>query len=180
MTGEIKDGKTVKFGIKLAIWITCALLYVTQVSGILFRLVNRESDSTIIYIGVAIMAIGLILESMADLQKNKAKIINPNRFVDTGLYRIVRCPNYLGEMIFWTGVLVASITSLVGPMQYIITLIGYIEIIYVMFSGARRLEVRQNRRYGSDLEYKSYIKRVPILLPFIPLYSVERYKWLVA
>ena len=43
-----------------------------------------------------------------------------------------------------------------------------------------RLEVRQNKNYGNDPEYQKYVKTVPILLPFIPLYSVEKYKWLVA
>lgn len=180
MTGEIKDGKKVPFGVKIAIWITCALLYVTQVSGIMFRLLNNAQDDTSTYIGLAIMAFGILLESMADLQKNKAKKVNPDRFVDTGLYKIVRCPNYLGEMIFWTGVLVASITSITGILQWVIVLTGYIGIIYVMFSGARRLEVRQNKRYGNDPTYQKYIKTVPIMVPFIPLYSVERYKWLVA
>jgi len=49
-----------------------------------------------------------------------------------------------------------------------------------MFSGARRLEVRQNKNYGADPEYQVYVRSVPILLPFIPLYSVEKYKFLVA
>ena len=49
-----------------------------------------------------------------------------------------------------------------------------------MFGGARRLEIRQNKYYGSDPEYQAYVKKTPILLPFIPLYSVEKYKWLVA
>ena len=49
-----------------------------------------------------------------------------------------------------------------------------------MFSGARRLELRQNRSYGNDPEYQQYVKSVPILLPFIPLYSVVKYKFLVA
>ena len=29
-------------------------------------------------------------------------------------------------------------------------------------------------------EYQQYVKTVPILLPFIPLYSVKKHKWLVA
>ncbi len=49
-----------------------------------------------------------------------------------------------------------------------------------MFSGARRLELRQNKSYGADLEYQAYVKSVPILLPFVPLYSVAKYKFLVA
>lgn len=44
----------------------------------------------------------------------------------------------------------------------------------------RRLEVRQNKNYGNDPEYQKYVTTVPILLPFVPLYSVEKHKWLVA
>ena len=179
MKGEIKDGKTVPFGVKLAIWITCALLYVTQVSGVFYRLGDNISDGITVYIGAVIMLLGLSLETIADIQKNNAKKINPRRFVDRGLYKLVRCPNYLGEMIFWTGVLVSGIGAVSG-LQWIIVATGYIGIIYVMFSGARRLEVRQNKNYGKDPEYQKYIKTVPIMVPFIPLYSVEKYKWLVA
>lgn len=179
MKGEIKDGKTVPFGVKIAIWTTCAVLYVTQVSGVFYRLLNAAQDNAFVFIGAAVMLMGVSLETAADIQKNNAKKINPRRFVDTGLYRIVRCPNYLGEMIFWTGVLIPGIGAVSG-WQWLVVVIGYIGIIFVMFSGARRLEIRQNKNYGADPEYQKYVKTVPILLPFIPLYSVEKHKWLVA
>lgn len=180
MKGEIKDGKTVPFGVKIAIWVTCALLYVTQVSGVFYRLHNGAGTNVCTYVGAGIMLLGLILESAADLQKNAAKKKNPRRFVDTGLYRLVRCPNYLGEMLFWTGVLVTAFGGVTHWGQWIVVAVGYIGIIFVMFSGARRLEIRQDKNYGNDPEYQKYVKTVPILLPFIPLYSVKKHKWLVA
>ena len=180
MTGEIKDGKHIPFGVKCAIWLTCALLYVTQVLPAFYRLINASADNVMVYVGAGVMLLGLVLETAADLQKNAAKKKNPRRFVDTGLYRIVRCPNYLGEMIFWTGVLLSGIGSLSSVGQWILAAVGYVGIIFVMFSGARRLELRQNKNYGEDPEYLAYVKRVPILLPFIPLYSVAKYKFLVA
>ncbi len=180
MKGEIKEGSTVPFGVKIAIWVTCALLYVTQTSGVFYRLHNAMADNLTVYIGAGIMLLGLVLETAADLQKNAAKKVNPRRFVDTGLYRIVRCPNYLGEMIFWTGVLVTAFGGATHWGQWIVIAIGYIGIIFVMFSGARRLEIRQDKNYGNDPEYQKYVTTVPILLPFIPLYSVKKHKWLVA
>ena len=180
MVGEVKDGKSVPFGVKIAIWITCAALYVTQVSPVFYRLHNGSGTNVWTYVGAGIMLLGVVLESAADIQKNNAKKRNPKRFVDTGLYRLVRCPNYLGEMIFWTGVLVSGIGAVSGVGQWIVVAVGYIGIIFVMFSGARRLEIRQNKNYGNDPEYQKYVKTVPILLPFIPLYSVEKHKWLVA
>lgn len=180
MKGEIKDGKVVPFGVKIAIWVTCAALYVAQVLSVLYRLTAGAADNAFVFIGAIVMILGLILETAADLQKNRAKKLNPRRFVDTGLYRIVRCPNYLGEMIFWTGVVLSGIGAISGVGPWIMVLIGYIGIIFVMFSGARRLEIRQNKNYGKDPEYQQYVKTVPILLPFVPLYSVEKHKWLIA
>ena len=180
MVGEIKDGKTVPFGVKIAIWVTCAALYVTQVSAVFYRLHNGSGSNTCTYIGAAVMLFGIVFESVADIQKNAAKKINSRRFVDTGLYKIVRCPNSLGEMIFWTGTLISGFGAVSGIGQWAVVLVGYIGIIFVMFSGARRLEIRQNKNYGNDPEYQKYVKTVPIMVPFVPLYSVEKYKWLVA
>ena len=179
MVGEIKEGKDVPMGVKIAIWVTCALLYVTQIGGVFYRLANTAADNALVFIGAAVMLAGVSLETAADIQKNAAKKVNPRRFVDTGLYRIVRCPNYLGEMIFWTGVLISGIGAVSG-WQWIVVAIGYIGIIFVMFSGARRLEIRQDKNYGKDPEYQKYVTTVPILLPFVPLYSVKKHKWLVA
>ncbi len=122
---------------------------------------------------------GILFESTADMQKSIAKAQNPNRFCDSGLYRIVRCPNYLGEIIFWTGVFVTGITAYNGVLQWIAAITGYVCIVYIMFGGARRLEIRQNRNYGTDEEYQAYVKTTPILIPFVPLYSVEKYKFLI-
>ena len=180
MKTEIKDGKGMSVIAKCGIWVSAALLYVCETSPVLFRLENGAGTSGAVTAGIIISAIGLIVETAADLQKNSAKKINPGRFVDTGLYRIVRCPNYFGEMLFWTGVFISGIGSNQGAWQWIAALTGYLGIIYVMFGGARRLEIRQNRTYGSDPEYQAYVRKTPIMIPLIPLYSVEKYKWLVA
>ena len=77
MVGEIKDGKTVPFGVKIAIWTSCAVLYVTQIAGVFYRLVNAAQDNAFVFIGVAVMVAGVSLETAADIQKNNAKKINP-------------------------------------------------------------------------------------------------------
>ena len=179
MKTEIKDGKSMPFGVKCAIWVTCALLYALQVTPVFYRLANGAGTDAWCIVGAVIMLFGVCFESAADIQKQKLKKINPKRFCDTGLFRIVRCPNYLGEMLFWTGVLVSGANVLRG-WQWLPALLGYLGIVFVMFSGARRLELRQNKSYGADLEYQAYVKSVPILLPFVPLYSVAKYKFLVA
>ena len=177
---EIKDSKTIPFVAKVSIWFFCAVLYVTMVSPLFYRLANGSGSDVFTYVGAVLMLLGFLMETEADREKKAAKAKNPHRFVDTGLYRLVRCPNYLGEVILWTGVLVVGFGSLTGAGQWAMAVIGYLGILYVMFSGARRLELRQNRTYGEDPEYQAYIRKVPILLPFVPLYSVVKHKWLVA
>lgn len=180
MKTEIKDGKGMSLIAKCGIWVSAALLYACEVSPVLFRLQNGKGTDGWVIAGIIIMAAGLITETAADIQKSRAKKVNPGRFVDTGLYRLVRCPNYLGEMTFWTGVFITGIGSNTGAWQWIAALAGYLGIIYVMFGGARRLEIRQDRTYGDDPEYQKYKSTTPIMVPFIPLYSVAKYKWLVA
>lgn len=164
--------------VKAAIWIACMLMYTCQVSPLLYRLdANSEGDIMPI-VSVVIMAAALIIETLADHQKTAAKKVNPYRFCDTGLYKIVRCPNYLGEVLFWTGVLISGFGALQGVVQWFIAILGYILLVYVMFSGAKRLEGRQNMNYGSDPEYQIYVKRTPILLPLIPLYSLQKFDFI--
>lgn len=178
MQKETKDGSQVSLGAKFAIWISVALLYVCQVSPVMFRLENATAANPLIFIGCIISICGMILESTADFQKNAAKKMNPHRFVDSGVFKIVRCPNYLGEILMWTGVFVGGFTSVHGA-QWIAAIIGYAGIVYIMFGGARRLELRQNRNYGADPEYQAYVKKTPIILPLVSLHSVAKYKWLV-
>ena len=168
----------------VTVWIFCALLYVGQVSPVAFYLANKAAGAPVSevlpWVGAAMMAVGVILESVADAQKKAAKKINKNRFVDTGVYKLVRCHNYLGELVIWTGAFIVCFGACCTFWQWVIAAIGYIGIVYVMFSGARRLEIRQNKVYGEDPEYQAYIKKTPILLPFVPIYSVEKHKWLQA
>lgn len=177
---DIKDSKTIPLVAKISIWFFCAVLYVTMVCPVFYRLNNGSGSDRFTYIGAALMLLGFLMETVADQQKKAAKAVKPHRFVDTGLYRFVRCPNYLGELILWSGVLISGFGSLTGFGQWVLAIIGYLGIVYVMFSGARRLELRQNRTYGTDPEYQKYSTTVPIILPFVPLYSVTKHKWLVA
>lgn len=174
------SGKPIPIFVKAVIWVCVAVLYVMQVSPVLYRAANGDGGGAAAVVGVVVMALALLLESTADRQKSAAKRENPHRFCDRGLYRLVRCPNYLGEILFWTGVLISGFGTLRGWVQWLIALLGYVLIVYVMFSGAKRLEVRQNKNYGGDPEYRAYTEKTPILLPFIPLYHLTDVTFIVA
>ena len=156
------------------IWIVVAILYTTQVSPMLFRVVNESTDVVVPVIGFAVSIFGLVLESVADKQKSEQKKENPNFVATKKLYSIVRCPNYLGEITFWTGVFVSGVTAYKTPGQWIMAIIAYICIVYIMFNGAQRLEKRQMARYGENEEYNEYANKTPIIIPLIPLYHLNK------
>lgn len=164
------------------IWVSCALLYVGQMSPASFYLYNLGSGYDVnaawAWAGAVVAALGVVIEIVADAQKSAAKRIDASRFVDSGLYRIVRCPNYFGEVLMWTGSFVICFGGCCDVAQWVIASLGYIGIVYVMFSGARRLELRQAECYGRDPEFQRYIKRTPLIIPFVPIYSVARHRWL--
>jgi steroid 5-alpha reductase family enzyme len=156
------------------IWIFVAALYVTQVSPMLYRYTNGAKDVVVPIIGFAISIFGLVLESVADKQKSEQKKENPNFVATKKLYSIVRCPNYLGEIIFWTGVFISGVTAYQTAGQWIIAIVAYVCIVYIMFNGAQRLEKRQMERYGSDPAYNEYADKTPIILPLVPLYHLNK------
>lgn len=171
--------KPMPFFVKMVIWLACSSLYVAQISPVLYRLENRKEAFASAVVGILIMLFALVLETIADRQKAKAKVHDPQRFCSTGLYRWVRCPNYLGEVLFWTGSLISGFGALITGLQYIVAISGYLLLVYVMLSGAKRLEKRQNLRYQKDEEYQRYVQNTPILFPFIKLYSLKNARFIV-
>lgn len=178
MSTQVNDGSSLTRPVQVVIWLSVALLYACEASPVLFRLENGVSLDLFGIAGAVIMACGIILESAADLQKSHQKKLRPHRFCDKGLYSIVRCPNYLGEMLTWTGMLVSGLGAFQTPLQWVAAIAGWMCIVYVMFGGARRLEIRQGKNYGANPEYQRYVKTTPIILPFVHLYSIEKCTWL--
>ena len=162
--------------IRLVIWIAVSLLYVAMVSPAVFALTAGADGTSMptLLPGIVVMALGLLLEAAADAQKSRLKAIAPKTFVRSGLYAIVRSPNYLGEMLFWFGGFVAGIAAYHSVAAWLIAGAGFVCIELIMLGSARRLEIKQAERYASDPAYQDYVRRVPILFPLLPLYSLRQ------
>ncbi len=168
------DGKKMPFFVLFVIWISVTVLYTAQVSPMLYRYYNGAQDIIVPVVGVVISILGLVLEAAADNQKSAQKKENPDKVATKGLYKIVRCPNYFGEIIFWTGIFISGVTAYSGIGQWIMAIIAYICIVYIMFNGAQRLEKRQMARYGADREYNDYADKTPIIIPLLPIYHLNK------
>jgi len=168
------DEKKMPVFVLAAIWLTVSVLYVAQVSPMLFRYYNGSSDIIVPVIGFVVSVFGLLLESAADKQKSAQKKERPDMVAMKGLYKMCRCPNYFGEILFWTGVFISGITSYLTIGQWITAVIAYICIVFIMFNGAQRLEKRQMERYGDNEEYNAYANKTPIIIPILPIYHLNK------
>ena len=156
------------------IWVSVTVLYAAQVSPMLFRYNNACTDVIVPIVGFAVSVFGLVLESIADKQKSAQKKERPDMVATKGLYKMCRCPNYLGEILFWTGVFISGVTAYATVGQWITAVLAYICIVYIMFNGAQRLEKRQMARYGSNEEYNAYADKTPIIIPLLPIYHLNK------
>lgn len=123
--------------------------------------------------GLLLMVAGAVIEGLADHQKSTFKQHAPQAFCNVCLYRWVRCPNYLGEILFWLGNWTMGIVFFSTPARWIASLVGLICLILIMLGSARRLERSQERRYGDLPAYQEYVRTVPVLFPFVPVYTLQ-------
>lgn len=173
--GEVtKTEKPMPLLVKITIWLSVTLLYIGQTSPVLYLAANKTGDDAVIFIAAAICAAAIIIESLADSEKSAQKKVNPNMVATKGLYKIVRCPNYFGEILFWTGIFISGVTSFNFYGQWIVAVLAYISIVGVMVNGAQRLEKRQMKNYGKLQEYKTYSEKTPILIPLLPIYHLVK------
>ncbi|MCF0105875.1 MAG: DUF1295 domain-containing protein [Holdemanella sp.] len=160
--------------VKVAVWLCVGVLYVLQTCGLHFRMTNGSPDNIFLYIGIVIMILGAAMEAMADKQKSAQKKQRPDFVACQGLFKLVRCPNYFGEILFWTGVCISGITAYNGILQWACAIIGYACIVYIMVDGAKRMEKGHIQRYGHLEEYQKYANSTPVLFPFTKQYHIYK------
>lgn len=158
-------------------WIFCGVLYIIQSFGPITRLLNVKYNDGALFsiaaiIGIVISIVGILFEGIADKQKSAEKAKNPNMPAMNGLFKMCRCPNYFGEILFWTGAFVSGVATFKGVGQWIVACLGFIIIVAIMLSGAKRLETRHIKHYGQSKEYQEYANKTPLIIPLIPLYHM--------
>jgi steroid 5-alpha reductase family enzyme len=121
------------------------------------------------YAGLAVWAIGLIIETIADAQKYNFNntAANKDKFIDHGLWKISRHPNYFGEILCWVGLYVFVFLSF-SKSEMLIALIGpiYISFVLLFLTGIPTVEKRADKKWGDDPAYLEYKRRTSILIPW--------------
>lgn len=124
------------------------------------------------WVGIAIWAVGLCVETLSDIQKYQFREYNKTGFITRGLWAYSRHPNYLGEMTCWVGLSVAVVGAISFDvvsyeMKVCLCLVSPLwSAFFLFFTSLMLLEKGANEKWGKRKSYKDYKDNTPILLPF--------------
>jgi len=134
--------------------------------------INSQADSAPAleiwdYIGLSIWILGFGIETIADNQKTvfNTEPNNQGKWIDSGLWSYSRHPNYLGEIILWTGIAFFGISCFTGLERVAWISPIFIYILLTKVSGTPILDKRALEKWGDDPEYQKYRDNTPALIP---------------
>jgi len=115
-------------------------------------------------VGVAVVLVGLLIETVADLQlaRFRARPANRGAVLDRGLWHYSRHPNYFGEACVWWGL---WLIALAGGAWWSIVASLLMTFLLVKISGVALLEKDIAERRPA---YRDYLARTSPFIPWPP------------
>jgi steroid 5-alpha reductase family enzyme len=149
---------------RIMMWVFVSWLMAGELMALAF--IARDGALTPwVLAGAALMLAGLLMETVADQQKQSAKARDPEAFVSTGLYRLMRHPNYTGEIVFQVGIIVSCLGVVDGWWQLALSVVAPAYIVVLMVWSSGSLDESQQARFGADPAWQNYRARTGGLLP---------------
>ena len=124
--------------------------------------------STMHYVGWGVFALGFLIEAISDHQKLvfKSNSANKGKFITSGLWAVSRHPNYLGEIMCWSGLCLSALPQINGAYRFVSALGPLMTIgLLTGLSGIPLLEKAADKRWGDIPAYQEYKKNTPVLIP---------------
>ena len=134
------------------------------------------------YAGMLMYAVGLCLETAADAQKwmFKQDPANRGKFCDVGVWQISQHPNWLGNLMIWSGLFLFNAPTLLAnapkgagwlrrfgrfagaaASPLFLLALFYAQATDVIANAVSLAEAK----YGKDPRYQKYVQSVPLVLP---------------
>jgi len=148
-----------------ALWVTFTLI----AALITITTTTRKGLDLFALIGFLMWVFGFTMEVVADFQKSRfnANPANKGKFIQTGLWSRSRHPNYFGEIVLWIGVMIIALPVLQGWQWVAIISPVFVTLLLTRVSGIPLLEKKADKKWGGQVEYETYKKQTPVLIPRI-------------
>jgi len=173
----LKDGRDqrfdrikTRFGVFLQVWTLQALWVVVTascaVAAITSGVVAPVGTATVVGLGAWLL--GFALEVVADGQKRRFRALPKNQgdFIHSGLWGLVQHPNYLGEILLWTGIAIMAYPALQGAQHVTLLSPLFVAVLLTRVSGIPTLRAAARRRWGDDPRWQQYQATTPLLIPW--------------
>jgi len=142
---------------------------------VLTGVIEVESYPALFIIGWVVWAFGIVLvmapivmfPRRGEVPKGKS-FVHTSRLVDTGIYAVVRHPQYSG------GIYAIFLTTLLWYPHWLFALLGAIGIV-VIYMSCREEDQRLIQQFGAD--YTAYMKRVPGMNIFLGVTRLLQRRW---
>jgi steroid 5-alpha reductase family enzyme len=129
------------------------------------------SKNTIVSIvgvlGAMLWLFGLVVEAIADWQKYhfNTNPTNKGTWIDQGIWKYSRHPNYFGEICVWVGLYIFAVPSLTTG-QVVLAIVSplFITSLLLFVSGIPKLEQSADERWGDNKDYQEYKRRTSLLV----------------
>ena len=123
-------GKKIKtdtddMGVKIMLWVICGAVFALMMSPLCYRFTGSEKPDASLWIGVILMAVGLVFEWSAELGRMRRMSGGSSGGKGRKLYTFLGGSNIYGEIILWSGVMILGLTSLNTVGQWIVACTGY-------------------------------------------------------
>ena len=118
-------------------------------------------------VGAVMWVTGFVIEVIADRQKSRFREdpANAGQFINVGLWARSRHPNYFGEILLWTGILVTAMPYLSGSQWIVLLSPFFVYVLLTRISGIPTLAKRGQQLWGDDPAYQAYLNSTPRLFP---------------
>ncbi|MBN2651704.1 MAG: DUF1295 domain-containing protein [Spirochaetales bacterium] len=134
---------------------------------------NKKEETSIVFavIAATLWLIGFVVETVADIQKFRFKNSGggKNPWIETGLWRYSRHPNYFGEILMWWAIFLFVVPVIESLGWLIILGPCFITFMLIFVSGVSMLEKRYDQKYLSMPEYVQYKRTTSVLLPWFKI-----------
>ncbi len=131
---------------------------------------TRAPIGIFFWLGAGVWLFGFVWEVVADAQKSafKKDPDNKGKFINVGLWKWSRHPNYFGEITLWTGILIMTIPVLSGAAWLAVISPIFVTLLLTKVSGVNLQNAQAKERWGDDPHYQRYRKNTPALVPMPP------------